>query len=234
MKILSYDQIKRRIKRVMGIIPLMHDMCVNTCIGYTSPFENLDTCPICVEPRYHPTSTSDDDVDCVAHNKVPRQQFSTLPIGPQLQALWSQEKSAQDMRYHEQHNDKLFQKLQANSGHIDTYDDFTCGSDYIQAVNDENIKPGDTVLLFSIGRAQLYCNKKSDCWIYIWVIFNLSPDKRYKMKTVVPGGFIPGHNNPKNRNSFMYPSLHHLPLFKKKAYLSGMDSIKRSSRPNTF
>ena len=46
--------------------------------------------------------------------------------------------------------------------------------------------------------------------IYIWVIFNLPPNKRYKKHFVFPSGFIPGPNKPKNVNSFIFPGLHHL------------------------
>jgi len=52
--------------------------------------------------------------------------------------------------------------------------------------------------------------KKSDCWIYIWVILNLSPDLRYEKKYIIPGGFIPGPNNPKDIDSFIFPGLYHV------------------------
>lgn len=66
------------------------------------------------------------------------------------------------------------------------------------------------VLFLSIDGAQLYEMKQSDCWIYIWVILDLPPDLRYKKKHVLPGGFIPGPNKPKNVDSFLFPGLHHL------------------------
>jgi len=74
----------------------MHDMCVNSCIAYTGPLEKLESCPQCYEPRYQPTpecnEDNDDQDEEIEHVKVPHQQFSTLPLGPQLQALWAQEK----------------------------------------------------------------------------------------------------------------------------------------------
>ncbi|KAJ8696533.1 hypothetical protein PTI98_006398 [Pleurotus ostreatus] len=71
------------------------------------------------------------------------------------------------------------------------------------------MKGGDTVLLFSIDGAQLYKMKQSDCRIYIWVVLNLSPDKRYKLRYVLPGGCIQGPNHPKNIDSFLFPGLYH-------------------------
>ena len=38
-KMLSYDQVKRRIKQITGVIPLYHNMCVNTCLAFMGPFK---------------------------------------------------------------------------------------------------------------------------------------------------------------------------------------------------
>ncbi|KAL0960636.1 hypothetical protein HGRIS_005665 [Hohenbuehelia grisea] len=84
--ILSLDQVKRRLKQLTGVVPVMHDMCVNTCIAFTGPFSELDTCNHCSQPRYDSKG-------------APRRRFSTLPIGPQLQAQWASPKGAQNMRY---------------------------------------------------------------------------------------------------------------------------------------
>jgi hypothetical protein len=91
----------------------------------------LDKCPVCSEPRYEPAAAE-------RAVRVPRQRFSTIPIGPQLQALWSQDKIADAMRYRETHTASILNKLR----------DFTCGSEYLKAVSDNQIESGDTVLLF--------------------------------------------------------------------------------------
>ncbi|KAG2342178.1 hypothetical protein BDR05DRAFT_976597 [Suillus weaverae] len=85
------------------------------------------------------------------------------------------------------------------------------GSEYIQAVQWGDIKPDD-----------LYESKLLDCWIYIWVIMNHAPDRRYKKKYVLPGGFIPGPNKPKNINSFLFPGMHHLAALQNEVYFDGM------------
>ncbi|KAL0568733.1 hypothetical protein V5O48_013253, partial [Marasmius crinis-equi] len=68
----------------------------------------------------------------------------------------------------------------------------------------------DMVLVLSIDGAQLYRNKASDCWIYIWVIYDYAPEHRYKKKHVLPGGFIPGPNKPKHLDSFIFSALYHV------------------------
>lgn len=84
------------------------------------------------------------------------------------------------------------------------------GWDYLGAVLDGDIKQNDIVLMVSLDGAQLYESKQSDCWMYVWVILNLSPDKRYRKLHVRPGGFIPGPNKPKNLDSFLVVGMHHL------------------------
>ncbi|KAF9226187.1 hypothetical protein BS17DRAFT_698099, partial [Gyrodon lividus] len=81
--------------------------------------------------------------------------------------------------------------------------------DFLSAILDGDIKPDIVVMVFLDG-AQLYQSKESDCWIYVWVLLNMSPDKCYKKINVIPGGFILGPNKPKNVDSFLFPSLHHV------------------------
>ena len=64
--------------------------------------------------------------------------------------------------------------------------------------------------MISLDGTQLYESKESDCWIYIWVVMNHSPEKHYKKHYVLPGGFIPGPHKPKNVDSFLFPGIHHL------------------------
>lgn len=89
------------------------------------------------------------------------------------------------------------------------------GKDYLDAVLRGDIDEDDMVMMLSIDGAQLYRNKQSDCWIWIWVIFDYSPDMRYKKKHVLIGGTIPGPNKPKNCDSYLYPSMHHVSAIQK-------------------
>jgi hypothetical protein len=71
------------------------------------------------------------------------------------------------MCYCEHQTNQILEKLCINNNALNIYDDFICGSDYLHAVQMQQIGPDDTVVLFSINGAQLYQNKKSNCWIYI-------------------------------------------------------------------
>ncbi|KAI9437307.1 hypothetical protein H4582DRAFT_1778622, partial [Lactarius indigo] len=77
-KFLSFDQVKRRIWWLSGsyryIIPIEHDMCMRSCVAYTGPYGELESCPRCSSPRY------------ISGTTKAQKQFSTIPIGPVIQA----------------------------------------------------------------------------------------------------------------------------------------------------
>ncbi|WP_193222460.1 hypothetical protein, partial [Proteus mirabilis] len=112
---------------------------------------------------------------------------------------------------------KIFDEIQAN-GLISELEDLFTGRDYLQVVHQGTIKPDDTVLMFSIDSAQLYEMKQSDVWIYIYMVFDLSPCLRYKKAAILPGGIIPGPNPPKNVDSFLFHGLQHLAALQKEGF----------------
>ena len=83
----SYDKMKRHIAEITGVVPIISDMCRNSCIAFTGPLAMLDTCSECSEPRFDPIT------------KKALQHLYTIPPGPQLQAQWRDIESAQRMCY---------------------------------------------------------------------------------------------------------------------------------------
>ena len=203
-EMLSYDQVKRRVSKLSGVVTLKHDMCIDSCAAFTGPFAHLEDCPRCHKPRYDEEELRRSD----GKKKVPRKVFTTFPIGPQLQARWSSPETARQMLYRQDKTRDLLQKR--NRGEDYVFDDVFCGSDYLDAVENGNIKDYDTVIMLSMDGAQLYRNKKSDCWIYIWIVLNLAPNQRYKIRNILPGSIIPGPKNPKHLDSFLFPGLTHV------------------------
>jgi len=209
-RLLSYDQIKRRVKNLTGITPIHDDMCINSCMAFTGPYKDLDMCLKCPQPRYDPVILQSTDGTI----KKPRQSMTTIPIGPQIQALWSHRLSAEKMSYRKQITDTLLNQIELP----DILTDYTEGGDYLTNVA-QDLKSHDTVLMFSADGAQLYRNKKSDCWIYIWVIYDLAPGDRYKKRYILPGGFVPGPNAPKNFDLFFFTGIYHLSALQREGLL---------------
>ncbi|KIK25411.1 hypothetical protein PISMIDRAFT_9618 [Pisolithus microcarpus 441] len=205
-EIASFHQTKRVLADLSGVTSVAHHMCVNSCAAYVGPFSDLDTCPECDEPRYDQVKLNRSS----GRVKHPRAVFHTIPIAPQLQSLWRHPESAEKMRYRHRRTQQIFDELRRNDGLVDTYDDVFCGQAYLDAVTQNKIHNDDILLMLSIDGAQLYESKESDCWIYIWIVLELSPDHRYKKKHVLPGAIIPGPRKPKIIDSFLFPGLHHL------------------------
>lgn len=201
----SYYRTRRLVADLTGVESMVHHMCINSCIAYTGPFVDLEACPICSEPRYDRFRLESSS----GRDRIPRQEFHTIPIGPQLQALYREPESASHAHYLRRERSRVLVEINRN-GFLDEYTDVLHGSDLIGAFRDGKLGEDDIALLFSIDGAQLYAKKASACWIYIWVLLNLSPTRRYKKKHVFIGGFIPGPNNPKNTDSFLFPGLQHL------------------------
>ncbi|KAG1859452.1 hypothetical protein C8R48DRAFT_673988 [Suillus tomentosus] len=151
--------------------------------AFTGPFADLETCPMCDTSRWDQAKLRASN----GHTKVAAQTFTTIPIGPQLQALYRHPDSAHDMRYLHSRVQEVLVGL-AQTGEIPVFDDIAMGHDAIGAVLDGDIKENNIVLMVSLDGAQLYESKQSDCWMYIWVIINLSPDKRYRKVHVRPDG----------------------------------------------
>lgn len=196
IEMLSYDRASRMIQKLSGVITLKHHMCIESCAAFTGPFADLEACPLCNAPRYDP-----DKLD-----KTPQKEFTTFPVGPQIQARWQHPETAKKMLYR-----------QARTGGDETgdYDDIFSGEAYLDAVDDGTIKEHDTLLMFSIGGAQLYRDKKSECWIYIWILLELAPGERYNIRNILPGGIIPSPKSPEHLDSFLFPGLAHLSALQK-------------------
>ncbi|KAL1937343.1 hypothetical protein VTO73DRAFT_13804 [Trametes versicolor] len=199
----SYDQIKRRIASVTGISTIRTAMCINSCVVFTGPFAELADCPTCREPRYDPWHLARGD-------QVPRRTFETFPVGPQIQAMYASPENARLMRHRAQRTQEIRDAAMADPAAHPDIDDVYSGKDYLREVKEGRIKDDDVVLMFSLDGAQLYTNKSSDCWFFIWVLYDLPPDARYKKHYVLPGGVIGGPNKPKNVDSFLIPALSHL------------------------
>ncbi|RXW11820.1 hypothetical protein EST38_g14035 [Candolleomyces aberdarensis] len=203
-KILTFPKCKDVVRQLTGVVPIVNDMCPNSCMAYTGPFSDRISCGVCGESRYQNTPGR--------KKLVPKQKFYTIPIGPIIQALWSSPDNARHMGYRKRKTAEILERFRSANGTLEVmeYDDFFCGSEYLEAVISGKIQSDDVVLVTSVDGAQLFEHKASDCWLYIWIIMDLPPDIRYKKQYLIPGGVIPGPKKPKNFDSYMFPGLAHV------------------------
>jgi len=194
------------VAEITGVVSVPDNMCINSCIAFTGPFSDLETCPFCGEASYDP-------LQFASNRKVARKEACSFVIGPQLQALRCRKEGSEALKY----RDKKTQDILAAIEELETtgnsedfvYNDMLSGSEYISLTQRLDLTSDDMVVCFSLDGAQLYQNKKSDTWIAIWIVMEYNPITRYKKKHILPALVIPGPNKPKNLDSFLFRSLHH-------------------------
>lgn len=217
--VLSYYAVKKLVAEISGVAAVYDDMCVNSCHAFTGPFSQLQSCSVCGEARYDPSELA------LTGRKVSRQQFGTILLGPQLQALRRSHVGALKMSYLDQKMrevEEMLDNLQTENGTDIIYDDILCGSEMQDLAERINITAHDTVISSSLDGAQLYQNKKSDTWISIWILHNFSPTQHYRKGHVFPGTIIPGPNKPKNIDSFLFRGIHHLSALQRESGGAGL------------
>ncbi|KAG6893254.1 hypothetical protein C0992_010724, partial [Termitomyces sp. T32_za158] len=158
-KLLSFYKVKRLIAAASGVVPIMDDMCINSCHAFTGPFSELDACTICFEPCFDPEQLAKHG------KKVPRQQTCTFPLGPQIQTLRRSTDGAEEMCYLEHKIKDVMEQLdnlEDEHGSNMIYDDIFCGSDFVEFADHVQITNKDTMVFISIDSVQLYQSKKSD------------------------------------------------------------------------
>ncbi|TBU26951.1 hypothetical protein BD311DRAFT_666434, partial [Dichomitus squalens] len=85
----TYEAMQNLVQELSGVVPIVTDMCPQTCVAYTGPYAHLDRCPDkdCTEMRY----------ETRGNKRVARRTFQTHPLGPQLQALYRSRQCAKRM-----------------------------------------------------------------------------------------------------------------------------------------
>ncbi|KAL1669818.1 hypothetical protein GGF50DRAFT_43528, partial [Schizophyllum commune] len=107
----SHDATARLVQRLSGVVPVRHDMCPNSCIAYTGPFSAYTECPECRTSRYDPIRLAATD----GAVEVPQQSFYTMPLGPQLQALYRHPDTAAAMAYRAEKTQQLRQMVRCTT-----------------------------------------------------------------------------------------------------------------------
>jgi len=118
-------------------------MCPNTCVAYTGPYKELDMCPRCPLSRYLPDTNT------------PRKRFTTVPIGPVIQAFYGSCEIASQMHYLERSLSVNADRARRAGGSLDKYDDISCGKDILSAWASGAMQKSDVALQLSIDGAQL-------------------------------------------------------------------------------
>ncbi|KAI0352686.1 hypothetical protein OH77DRAFT_1408449 [Trametes cingulata] len=203
VSILTLYKVKKTIEELTGVVGQKDDMCVNSCIGYTGPYAAFEHCPKCGQDRYCPVKSR-------AGTKVARQTFTSMLPSTQVQAFYASEDVANEMGWFHETALRIIASTPPGASSLSEFQDIVSSAELLQRVANGTIKAYDAVLMFSIDGAQLYQNKESDCWMSLWLLGNIRPEKRFKKAYILPGVIIPGPNHPKDLDSFLFPSFYHV------------------------
>jgi hypothetical protein len=124
----SYYRTMCLVLEITGIELVVHNMCINSCIMYTGPFLNLKACPICLEPWYDQFRIWSSR----GKERIARQEFHTIPVRPQLQALYREPGSTAHAHYLHEERECILSEIN-RTGCLDRYSDVLHGSDIIEA-----------------------------------------------------------------------------------------------------
>ncbi|EEB95691.1 hypothetical protein MPER_05298 [Moniliophthora perniciosa FA553] len=194
--LLSFNQIKRMVARLTGIIMLTRDMCVNSCAAFTGPWKGLKQCPECGDERFE-----EDGI-------TPRKVFWVFLLGPQLQAQFLRNDGSLDYRI--KATEKLLSMATGTTIELQKRTDYIHGEAYMTAVAAGKITNQSVLVMWSGDGAQLYRDKDSDIWISIFSLLEFPPHLRYKVKHILPDTVVPGPKAPKNHISFLFHTMYHL------------------------
>lgn len=188
--------VQRRIASLSGFRTTRYDCCVNSCVCFTGPYENLDTCPNpkCGEARRN-------------QQGCPRKQFEYLPLIPRLKALAASTTYSTAMRYRAHDHapepgvtkdifdGTHYRNLKGKQVHID---DKPIPAWFF---ND----PRDIALGLSTDGFGPFKHRTQTSWPIIIFNYNLPPDVRFHLRNIISVGNIPGPRKPWDADSFLYP-----------------------------
>jgi hypothetical protein len=196
LRLFTLWKLQKRVAALSGISPEVYDWCSQNCMAFTGRWEQDTHCRRCRRARYN-------------MDGKPVAQFDFIPVANRLNALFQDRDLAKLMRYRHEYQSQEgvredifdsdgYNKLCRQNIIINGQD---TGRKFFEGRRDVALSfLGDGVQIFEHG------HKASDtCWPMILQNLNLPPSERCKLRNVIPIMVIPGPQQPKDFNSFLYP-----------------------------
>ncbi|KAI6014213.1 hypothetical protein PISMIDRAFT_124209, partial [Pisolithus microcarpus 441] len=80
--ILSYHNVENLIASLTGVKKVQHDMCPNSCAAFTGLFSDCEH--VCGASHWNEEVLQGTN----GQSRLPAKKFTTIPLGPQIQALY--------------------------------------------------------------------------------------------------------------------------------------------------
>ena len=192
LQLLTVYSLSKRIFKLANLKPIKYTHCEDSCMAFTGDRERWDTC-ICSKPKG-------------------RHSYYTLPIAPQLAALYASEGAAREQMEHTREMLETYKK----GVYRDIHDGWAFRRLLGKKVEVNGVEQAhkffedarDVPLGLMTNRFQcfkrVHCGKSS-AWPIILINYGCSNLTRMRIESVIPFALIPGPNQPKDFNSYLYP-----------------------------
>ena len=204
---------KKRVRSLAGFQPVRYDCCINSCVCFVGPYEDLTECPNCKEARY----TTD---------KKPRKNFDYLPVIPRLKAMLGNSSLAKKMRYRAEYvHEPGVVKDALDGSHYQSLLNTIVPTDeahpFFYFSDDRDIALG----LSTDGFAP-FKRRDATCWPIILFNYNLPPEIHFLKDYYIHVATVPGPKKPWDWDSFCWPLIQE--LIQLEAGVKTFDAISRS------
>ena len=187
----DYRTVRKRVTNITGLNEVRYDCCPNGCMSYSMYGQDVTHCLIdtCKQSRWKDPETK----------KRPYAQHSYLPVFHRLRIWWQNTHRAKKM---------IDYRKTAELDHSrNLRSDFWSGK-LFQDLKKKGLFASETDLAFALSSDGVKVFKSRRAF-YIWplilVCLNLPPQERFKRRNILVVGFIPGPNNPKDMDSYLWP-----------------------------
>jgi tnp2 family transposase len=193
LRLLVAQTLTTRMAKLAGWKPIEHAACVNSCMAFTGSYEHLDRCYYCNTPRGD-------------------HSYFTLPLAPQLKSLYGGDGKARSAMDHtremlESHNPGEYRDIHDGDavrsllGKKVVVDGEEQKHSYFQDTRD---------IPLGMMTDGFQCFKrvhrgKASAWPVILLNYGRSSLNRMQISNIIPFSIIPGPNQPKDFNSFLFP-----------------------------
>jgi hypothetical protein len=187
---------KKKLDELVDDIKLNHvDMCKNSCCAFTGIYVNDLTCQFCHSERYNSSKKS-------------QKTAIYIPLINRFRIQYADQERALKLRYRNQRE------------YSDGFDDIFDGELYKELVEDGLFSDErDIALIGTTDGYQIFRQKTDSCWIVMFINANLSSTIRVKKENLLISAIIPGPNQPKDFNSFLWPIIDELKILQGKVKL---------------
>ncbi|KAF8707585.1 Transposase family tnp2, partial [Rhizoctonia solani] len=197
-RIPSIKQLRSLARKLSGLAAKRHHCCVNSCVAFIGYLGHMNTCPVCHESRFDSAGK-------------PRNIFVTIPLIPQLRALFACPISAKNMQYRHTYTNN-------NNTIADIFDSLR----YLELRNLFVLIDGkhmpykyfqeehEIALGLTLDGACPFKRRTNTCWPILAINYNLPSDERICTENMICVGVIPGPRCPADINSFLQPLIDEL------------------------